>query len=241
MAMRSVHLDRKLSTTARFPKRSTVVESPTAKQVHSTDAIRSQRSQELGISQPYRSAPQIAQTPQGQQAQEGSQSPSRPIVPGSQLQPSLRLDGSLDANVRGQSLQPSVVRNNAGVTIRDDSAPNSPSGGVDEPRDPAVDNSITLADIPHLMEVAQAREQQRSLPRENSIPYIAELSSLELAIVKHCAVLALHRSPLKDQFDLDEILELLEVKKGGFWNKLFKPGNNKNNIKKKGSVILPLT
>jgi len=35
--------------------------------------------------------------------------------------------------------------------------------------------------------------------------------------------------------DLDEILEMIEVKKQGFWGKLFK-GNDKKNIKKKGAL-----
>jgi hypothetical protein len=95
---------------------------------------------------------------------------------------------------------------------------------------------ITLADIPQPMEVVQAREEQRSLPRENSIPYIAELSALELAIVKHAALLALTRSALRDQFDLDELIELVETKKSGFWNKLFKAGDKKN-VKKKGAFF----
>jgi hypothetical protein len=121
--------------------------------------------------------------------------------------------------------------------VDDSSGPNSPAGASEDPLTlTPADTGITLADIPQLMEVAQAREQQRSLPRENSIPHIAELSPVELAIVKHAAVLALHRSPMKEHFDLDEILESLEVKKGGFWNKLFKPGNNKNNVKKKGQL-----
>ena len=85
------------------------------------------------------------------------------------------------------------------------------------------------------MGVAQPRDQQRSLPRECSIPYIAELSTLELAIVKHSAVLALTRSPLIDQFDLEELLEMVEVKKSGFWNKLFK--GEKKSIKKKGASL----
>jgi len=101
-----------------------------------------------------------------------------------------------------------------------------------------LDDGITLADIPQLMEAAQAREQQRSLPRENAIPYIAELSALELAIVKHATVLALTKSPLKDQIDLDELLEMVEMKKSGFWNKLFKA--EKKNIKKKGVFGIPL-
>lgn len=122
--------------------------------------------------------------------------------------------------------------------IVDESAPNSPAGAEDS-HNPSLDDGITLADIPQLMEAAQAREQQRSLPRQNQIPYIAELSALELAIVKHSAVLALCRSPLKDQFDLDEILEMVETKKSGFWNKLFK--GDKKNVKKKGMFNAVLT
>ena len=98
-----------------------------------------------------------------------------------------------------------------------------------------VEDGITLADIPQLVEAAQAREQRRSLPGQSLIPYIADLNPVQLAIVKHCAVLALQRSPLRDQFDLDEIRELVELKKSSFWNKLFKPGNDKRNVKKKGT------
>lgn len=105
----------------------------------------------------------------------------------------------------------------------------------------ATGDGITLADIPSLMEAAQAREQHRSLPRESSVPYISELSTLELAIVKHCAVLALVRSPLKDSFDLDEILEMVETKKSTFWNKLFNKGEKGlKNPKKKGVFGVPL-
>ena len=91
----------------------------------------------------------------------------------------------------------------------DESAPTSPAGGNDESKLPGVDDGITLADIPQIMEAAQAREQHRSLPRQGSVPFIAELNPVELAIVKHSAVLALMRSPLKDQFDLEEVLELV--------------------------------
>jgi hypothetical protein len=86
------------------------------------------------------------------------------------------------------------------------------------------------------MEVAQAREEQRSLPRENSIPYIAELTPLELALVKVAALRELLRSPLKSECDVDELIELVETKKSGFWNKLFKAGDKKNG-KKKGTCI----
>lgn len=110
-------------------------------------------------------------------------------------------------------------------------APGSSAAGSD---------GLTLADIPSIMEAAQAREQHRSLPREGSIPYISELSPLELAIIRHCAVLALIKGPLKDSFDLDEILEMVEAKKSTFWNKLFNKGEKAKNVKKKGVFGVPL-
>ncbi|KNZ74640.1 Rho-type GTPase-activating protein 1 [Termitomyces sp. J132] len=183
----SVHLDRKLSATARLPKRSTIVESPAGRSVHPSDVLHPQRQHE--------------HHPQGQQHQ-------------------------------------ALSRANTEVMIVDDSAPNSPAEGNTPISNPRMDDSITLADIPQLMEAAQAREQQRSWPRESSIPYIAQLSPMELAIVKHAAVLLLTKSPLKDAFDLDEVLEMVETKKSRFWKTLFK--NEKKNKQKKGVFGVPL-
>ena len=136
-----------------------------------------------------------------------------------------------------QVLRPAFARNNTEVMIVDESAPSSPALGDEQQtmqmHIPTRDDGITLADIPQIVEAAQAREQQRSLPRQNSSPYVAELSALEMAIVKHSAVLALIRSPLKDQIDLDELLEMVETKRPGFWNKLFK--GEKKPVKKKGT------
>lgn len=240
MRMKSVHLDRKLSATARLPKRSTIVESPAGKSAHPSDVLRAERSQELGVSQQPMQRPTVVQQQQGQaQSTSGRSPPQQHASLAQQSQTQTRGPGTLDVSQHGLAMPPSLARNNTEVMIVDDSGPNSPAIGSDEaPNIPPPDEGITLADIPQLMEAAQAREQQRSLPRQGSIPYIAELSALELAIVKHCAVLTLHRSPLKDQFDLDEILELVEVKKGGFWNKLFKGGNDKKNVKKKGEGII---
>lgn len=232
MRMKSVHLDRKLSATARVPKRSTIVESPAGRTAQTSDGLRVQRSQELGV---------VVQS-------QGSSSGSRPVSyipnrspplpPGAQ--PKNKSPGQIDmppvppipAGQQGQVIRPAFARNNTEVMIVDDSAPNSPGGLVDEPD---VDNGITLADIPQLMEAAQAMEQRRSLPGQSPIPYIAELSALELAIVKHSAVLILSKSLLRDQIDLDELLELIEVKKAGFFQKLFKSGgNDKKKVKKSG-------
>jgi len=158
-----------------------------------------------------------------------SQPPSRAQV---------RSPVTLDTGYQAQAVRTTIGRNNTEVKIVDESAPNSPAGVPDEPPPPLhdPDDGITLADIPQLMEAAQAREQQRSLPRQSTEPHVAELSALELAIVKHSAVLALQRSPLREQLELDELLELIETKKGGFWKQLFKAGDKKN-VKKKGEAL----
>ncbi|PPQ88709.1 hypothetical protein CVT25_009473 [Psilocybe cyanescens] len=237
MRMKSVHLDRKLSATARLPKRSTIVESPAGRSVHPYDLP--QRHEPGAHGTLHQNNVHVHQSQQGQQGQFQSQQSAQPqhqYSPPSQYNTRVNM-GKLPVDSQGQALRPSLTRNNTEVMIVDESAPNSPAGG-EESSIPKRDEGLTLADIPQLMEVAQAREQQRSLPRESSTPYIAELSALELTIVKHCAVLALTRSPLKDQFDLDEILDMVETKKSGFWNKLFK--GDKKNVKKKGVFGIPL-
>ncbi|KIY64018.1 hypothetical protein CYLTODRAFT_425590 [Cylindrobasidium torrendii FP15055 ss-10] len=234
MRMKSVHLDRKLSATARLPKRSTIVESPAGRTVHPSELVQkspdASHSPAISTQQDHHAASaahvQNRSPPQGyQQAGPSAQR---------QLQPHLG-DGSV--------LRPSFMRGNTEVKIVDESAPSSPAVG-DENRGmqlemPTREEGITLADIPQIVEAAQAREQQRSLPRQNSLPYIAELSALELSIIKHCAIMVLMRSPLKDQLDLDELLEMVETRKPGFWNKLFK-GDQKKNVKKKGVFGVPL-
>ncbi|TRM60715.1 hypothetical protein BD626DRAFT_503621 [Schizophyllum amplum] len=230
ITMKSAHLDRKLSATARLPKRSTIVESPTGKSVHPHDAGYTNRSPDPSQPPLMSQAMQLSQQGHVMQRTSPHHTPSP--------QPSRPHLGSVPGD-NGQILRPSFARANTEVKIVDDSAPSSPAAGMDDPQPRLpVDDSITLADIPQIVQAAQLRSERRSLPRENAIPYIAELSPLELAIIKHAAVLALSRSPLQNQFDLDEILELVEVKKGGFWNKLFK--GDKKNVKKKGVFGIPL-
>lgn len=51
--------------------------------------------------------------------------------------------------------------------------------------------------------------------------FFSELSALELFIVRHIAVMSLE--PLvKDDFNLEELLDLIETRKGGFWGKFGK-------------------
>ena len=262
--LKSVHLDRKLSATAHIPKRSTIVESPTGKTAQTSDMQTQQRSQQptstprpmqvrgntsqsqqATIQQPrsvgrspeqqqVQTSPIPLQGPlpqflqqQQQQGQSPSQRPTRPT-----LSPEVSLDA--------QGFKPPYARGNSEVKIIEDSAPSSPSLAYDDNplHQQHTDDGITLADIPQLVQVAQARAQHRQLPRDSAIPFIAELSALELAIVKHSAAVILTKSPLKDQMDMDEIFDLLEMKKGGFWNRLFKAGGSgKKDVKKKGTPV----
>lgn len=64
--------------------------------------------------------------------------------------------------------------------------------------------------------------------------YFSELSALELFIVRHIAVMSLE--PLvKDHFNMEELLDLIETRKVGFWGKFgkaFKPPKEKTTKEK---------
>jgi len=87
-----------------------------------------------------------------------------------------------------------------------------------------ADPVFSLSDIPQLIESQQYRNSGRKL--------VAELNTLEFTVLKYTALWKLTRSQLKDYIDLDEMLEFLETKKSGFWNKLLRGGDKK--VKKKG-------
>ena len=91
-----------------------------------------------------------------------------------------------------------------------------------------VDPAFSLADIPQLIESQQYRNSGRKL--------VAELSAFEFTVLKYTALWKLTRSQLKDHIDLDEMLEFLETKKSGFWNKLLMRGGDKK-VKKKGEWV----
>ena len=109
------------------------------------------------------------------QQRQGQPSPQRPPRP--MLSPEVSLEA--------QGFKPPYTKGNNEVKIVDDPAPSSPSFAYDDHHPKlqphGADDGITLADIPQVVQVAQARAQYRPLP---PIPFIAELSALELAIVK---------------------------------------------------------
>ena len=78
-------------------------------------------------------------------------------------------------------------------------------------------------------------EHDNTIPAPNA-KYFSELSALEYFIVRHTAVLALE-TLLGEMFNLEELLELIETRKGTIWEKFgkaFRSGGDKKNVKKKG-------
>lgn len=255
--MKSVHLDRKLSATARLPKRSTIVESPTGKVAQRTDVGAQKTGGQGTMVVPGQSAPpsqagSMHHVPLPTPTPTPGPGPAPAPITVRQPQPRLNqnqtqareLNLNQAPNVTpapaadsptGTSavLRPAFARNNTQVRIVDDMLA-SPVG--EDQFDGDSGEGLTLGDIPQLVEA----EQRRSLPRQGGRKLIAELGPLEQLIVKHVAVLYLMRSPIRDAIDMDELGELLEAKKNTFWGKLFKGGKDKQGIKKKGVFGVPL-
>ncbi|OCB86376.1 RhoGAP-domain-containing protein [Sanghuangporus baumii] len=177
----SVPLERRIS--ARMPKRSTIVESPSGRTVQPTNVANVTT---------QRGAIPAAQV----QPATALAASTRLIRPGQQPSAYGAPTSPLPQQERSQPVRPRLAAPgnlSGGVMIVDDSAPNSPSGGADEPPMTVAQDGITLADIPHVIEAEEARKQHRALPSQSTVPTIAELTPLELMIVKHAALLALSR------------------------------------------------
>ncbi|BGP16088.1 Rho-type GTPase activating protein Rga1 [Rhodosporidiobolus nylandii] len=70
---------------------------------------------------------------------------------------------------------------------------------------------------------------------------LSELSALEFFIVKHVAAVLLASEPsLREVITLEELLEIIDARKNTFWGKLFKGGEKKKEVKKKGVFGIPL-
>ncbi|KAM0749370.1 hypothetical protein T439DRAFT_290651 [Meredithblackwellia eburnea MCA 4105] len=226
--MKSVNLDRKLSsTTARVPKRSTVIQSPTGRVAHPNDLhkppVPSRKDQ------PILDPSRAATVPR----------PSPPTQP--QSYRSLPFDAASPPPSNGSS-RPQYNRATTQVRIVDDQVPAPLDGPVlGGPSEPTQDeNGITLADLPQVMQAEQAREQHRYVPSRMGT-LLSELSALEYFIVKHVAALMLsENAAFRDVAPLDELLDIIDTRKNTFWGKLFKGGNEKKTVKKKGVFGIPL-
>jgi len=204
--MKSVTLDRKLSSTARLPQRSTVVESPAGRMADEHGQVISARHSAL--------IPTV-QIPNDTQPENDSDGP-----PGS---------ATLDV------IRPAFARNNTSVLIINESGPESSNDTLPSLRPTSFsqeDDAITLGDIPLL---ADRTIRDRSDDEER--PLLSSLNQLQSLILKHFALLQLQKTGLGHLIELDEVLELLEVRKSQWWNKIFK-GNNKKDQKKKGKLTV---
>ncbi|KAH8926194.1 RhoGAP-domain-containing protein [Atractiella rhizophila] len=230
--MKSVHLDRKISATAKLPKRSTVVESPSGRTAQ-TNA-------------PGTAAPESRQYPTP-----GGDPPAalRPTPSDRQLSNQPR-NAHLVPDNQGQP-RPTFSRSTTAVRVIDDQGLDQPPIQVQQPpREPAIpepghaaEAAITLADLTEVMQAEQARAQRRSARPQGGFILLSELPALEYFIVKHIAALALSQEQvLRDETNLDELLDVIEARKNNFWNKLFKGGNEKRGAanKKKGVFGVPL-
>ncbi|KAJ1026300.1 hypothetical protein NDA16_002387 [Ustilago loliicola] len=285
--MKSVNLNRKLSTKAKVPRISTVVGSPSGRQTQTSDTQRPSPS-DSGLQTDSRHSPRQAspgssprepsspfqrdggssrepspsrrpgqaQVPQNFQQQSAQKQqvfqpvqqhlpfalPGAPGMPQQHQPPQLGVGRSgSPSNLEPGSIvpiRPAFARHNTDVKIREDGPVRQPSGDELQ-RDTRSEDGITLADIPHILEAEQAREQHRPLPSEGT-RCISELSALELFIVKHMAVMYLQQSALRDHVNLDDLIEFIETRKNTFWGKIFKGGKDKKEIKKKGVFGIPL-
>jgi len=282
--MKSVDLDRKLSTTARIPQRSTVVESPSGRVAQAASESQQQngagqtsvplrpndptirqsanRSYVAPIRQPQdRMRPMMTHPTRERDfaSMTRTEPPPRPppthlnLLPQgnfptpSMLVTSPPVHGDPGKLLPASDVRPSLARTLTAVKIVDDQPGPNELVIRDEPRlgsstSPVGQDTagITLADLPRAMEAEQFREQHKPLPTQ--VATLSELSALESVIVKHVAALTLasDSSAIKDVTSLDELLEIIEARKGNFWGKLFKGGNDKAKIKKKGVFGVPL-
>ena len=109
----------------------------------------------------------------------------------------------------------------------------------DAPMQMPPEDCLTLADIPYLLKAEQDREQS---VKSGSPPqrYISDLQPEELFVLKHLALGLLMQSSIADHLAVDELLEFIEVRRNTLWGKLFKGGNTRRDVRKKGVFGVPL-
>ncbi|CED84724.1 Adaptor protein Enigma and related PDZ-LIM proteins [Phaffia rhodozyma] len=264
--VKSGSLDRKISSTAAMvPKRSKVVESPAGKVAKSnvpippisTTSSKASNNNSLieGLpapSTPYSPSVDVqAPRPTRSQistahldSQPTSRSSSRPLNQQRDLSPGF--SNSREGSRASSSLsviRPSFARNNTSVRIINEPSPDL--GQATYPYPSAVeetlqkfDDHLTLGDVSQLVEAEHARVEQRPVYQSDQ-KLVAELSPVKALIIKYFALLQIQKSALNEVLVLDDVLELMS-KKNTFWNKLFKGGKKKEEVKKTGVFGVPL-
>lgn len=236
--LKSVNLDRKLSATARMPQRSTIVESPSGKTAKGDGNLEAPKSIDGQLSNLRANSPVHSRSENGPLSATPSGGSHEIVI----IQPAE--DGN-DAGTpsRLDILRPAFGRANTHIAIiSDNSNDTTPDAStpmllqrLDDDSSPFEhEQGVTLADIPALVEAEQAKLEHRPPPISEGRPLMAELSALDATIVKHFALIALTKSPIAHYIDMEELFELVEIRKNQWWNKLFKPGKDKKDVKRKG-------
>ncbi|WWC97915.1 hypothetical protein V866_004803 [Kwoniella sp. B9012] len=233
--MKSVTLDRKLSSTARLPQRSMVVESPAGRMADANGQVVSARAETSQQQSLTASTSNLTIT--GSNSNIGGPEIVAITSEGEPIDPD---DPPLSATV--DVLRPPFARNNTSVMIINENNDLDPTGSNLEaetmPNIGPEDDAITLGDIPMLANVT-SRASSNNINNERHLPLLSTLNPLQSVILKHFALLQLSKSGLGHLIDLDDVLELLEVRKNQWWNKIFK-GTAKEKQKKKGIFGVPI-
>ncbi|KAF9584319.1 hypothetical protein BGW38_006877 [Lunasporangiospora selenospora] len=226
--VKSTHLDRKLSNSARIPRRQTVIEHQrrrTAAQDQAT-AVGTTASTKLDVpSKQFLQQPELAnfeieiveETPSPGELQdedEGRDGPN-PNAPAtlSDLTERLRISSAVNAP------PPVPARLRTGSLTRSQSALAIGSAGVAH----VLENGKNVPATPHIKR-----------------QYLSELSALELFIVKHLAVLTL--APIVSEFfTLEELLDLIGQRKQTLWGRFVRGlKTDKKKPKVEGTFGVPL-
>ena len=247
--MKSVTLDRKISTSAKLAQRLTVVESPRGRMAQAGNSDPERLEESIRVVHPNPSNPNHQAT-----SSSGQASPQHIYREINQLYKDSMpqnhhpiLSQSPSPLLRDSELpnRPGYERSSTAIRVIEDRMPENystlrDSGGLGSEKSPVQnEEGITLADLHSVIAAEQAREQRRSLTAHSQTQLLSELSALEYFIVKHAAAITLasNLAPFYEFAQLDELLDIIDAKKNNFWGKLFKGGNsNKKEVKKKGEL-----
>jgi hypothetical protein len=216
--MRSSHLDQQLVNSAQRARRSRIIDGPEA------DVASPESENRSSPDNRFLSAPELNRRPSSSQARiqivdedQVSLTPSKSL----EDERALTLDDLPKILAVEQAREKGHPRH----------APRQPSSNSYEfnfmASDPMEDFTVGIGE-----------NGTNDAPSSN-VRYFSELSALEYFIVRHIAVLALE-TLLSDVFNLEELLELIETRKGTIWEKFgkaFRSGGDKKNMKKKGQQL----
>lgn len=206
--LRSTHMQRTLSNQPLKPRRSRVLDTPES---------------EDNINASGNSASPKAQAPRELRIEEES-------VPQAEPENSFHLknDRSITFDDLNRLVASEKSKQKRPRSFLKKARPRSPKKSVDNQRLTSSSHGDLTRPEYGRREALPSNDSSLSL-QMRAKTYFSELSALEVFIVRHIAVMSLE--PLvNDHFNMEELLDLIETRKGGFWGKFgkaFKPPKEK--------------